>query len=276
MLIQFRVENHRSLCDEQVLSMVAAGTGEQGDERLIRRSGLEEALLPAVALYGANASGKTNVVGALRFMMEAVRESQRLWEPDSGTPQEPFALSSKAGEPSLYEVDFLLGEVRYRYGFVLSATRVDAEWLDVWRDSEKRSLFEREADEFSFSEDLPGENEAIKALTRPNSLFLSAAAQNNHQVLSSVFGWFSAAFFTNRNAQPHRVRFFEVSLLESLFGRRRQLSLFQEENASINRQRDAIAQLLRSADTGIIDIKVVQEDGADTYVPARLRTGRRS
>jgi hypothetical protein len=276
MLIQFRVENHRSLCDEQVLSMVAASTGEPGDERLIRRSGLEEALLPAVALYGANASGKTNVVGALRFMMEAVRESQRLWEPDSGTPQEPFALSSKAGEPSLYELDFLLEEVRYRYGFVLSATRVDAEWLEEWRDGQKRSLFEREADEFSFSEDLPGENESIKALTRPNSLFLSAAAQNNHQALSSVFGWFSAAFFTNRNAPSHRVRSFEASLLESLFGRRRQLSLFQEENAAINRQRDAIAQLLRSADTGIIDIKVVQEDGAETHGLARLRIGRRS
>lgn len=276
MLIQFRVENHRSLCEEQVLSMVAAGTGEPGDERLIRRAGLEEALLPAVALYGANASGKTNVIGALKFMMEAVRESQRLWEPDSGTPQEPFALSSKAGEPSLYEVDFLLDEVRYRYGFVLSATRIDAEWLEVWREGQKRSLFEREADVFSFSEDLPGENEAIKALTRPNSLFLSAAAQNNHKALSSVFGWFSAASFSNRNAPFQRVSSSEASILGHLFNMERQRSLVQEENALIHRQRDAVIQLLRSADTGIIDIKVFQEDGAETQVQAKSWPGRQS
>ncbi|MFS8069421.1 MAG: AAA family ATPase [Byssovorax sp.] len=262
MLIQFRVENHRSLCDEQVLSMVAAGTGEPGDERLIHRAGLEEALLPAVALYGANASGKTNVVGALRFMMEAVRDSQRLWEPDSGTPQEPFALSSKAGEPSLYEVDFLLDEVRYRYGFVLSAARVDEEWLEVWRDGEKRSLFERVADEFSFSVDLPGENEAIKALTRPNSLFLSAAAQNNHQALSSVFGWLSTAFFTSWNAPSHSVMSTEAALFGHLFGIGRPRSLIKDVHTSISRRRDAITQLLGSVDTGIIDIKVVQDDGA--------------
>lgn len=261
MLIQFRVENHRSLCDEQILSMVASGTHEPGDERLIRRAALEEALLPAVALYGANASGKTNVVGALRFMVGAVRDSQRLWEPDSGPPQEPFALSSKVGEPSLYEIDFLLDEVRYRYGFVLSAARVDAEWLEVWRDGEKRALFEREADAFSFSEDLSGENEAIKALTRPNSLFLSAAAQNNHKALSSIFGWFSAVFFTNRNAPSQAGRASRDLLRDLLFDTSQlHFPMFSEDKASNKRLRGAVAQLLRSADTGIIDIKSAQED----------------
>ena len=261
MLIQFRVENHRSLCDEQVLSMVASETCEPGNERLIRRAALQEALLPAVALYGANASGKTNVVGALRFMMGAVRDSQRLWEPDSGPPQEPFALSSKASAPSLYEIDFLLDEVRYRYGFVLSAMRVDAEWLEVWRDGEKRALFEREADEFNFSEALPGENEAIKALTRPNSLFLSAAAQNNHKALSLIFGWFGAVFFTNRNTSPLDVSAPRGLLRDLLFDTSHlHFSLLSEDKASNKRLRGAVAHLLRSADTGIIDIKSAQEE----------------
>ena len=67
MLVQFRVENHRSLRDEQVLSMVAASSASKDDDRLIRPEGLGEALLPAVALYGANASGKSNVLGAMGF-----------------------------------------------------------------------------------------------------------------------------------------------------------------------------------------------------------------
>src|ERR1700734_3211150 len=102
MLIQFRVENHRSLRDEQVLSMVAAKV-DKDDARLIWPDDLGEVLLPAVAIYGANASGKSNVLGALGFMSDAVLRSHRLWEPEGGTPHDPFALSSRANEPSLYE-----------------------------------------------------------------------------------------------------------------------------------------------------------------------------
>src|ERR1700733_4772617 len=129
MLVQFRVENHRSLRQEQVLSMVAAGAVDSDDPRLIRPDGLDEALLPAVALYGANASGKSNVLHALGFMRNAVLQSHRQWDPDGGTPQEPFALSAARGEPSLFEADIVVKGVRYRYGFVLSAERVEEEWL---------------------------------------------------------------------------------------------------------------------------------------------------
>lgn len=58
--------------------------------------------------------------------------SYRLWEPKGGTPQEPFVLSSKENESSLYEVDIIVESVRYRYGFVISARRVEEEWLHAW------------------------------------------------------------------------------------------------------------------------------------------------
>ena len=75
MLVQFRVENHRSLRDEQTLSMVASGG--DADPRLIHPEGLGEALLPVVALYGANASGKTNVLQALAFSVNRNNMSDR-------------------------------------------------------------------------------------------------------------------------------------------------------------------------------------------------------
>src|SRR5690606_30643386 len=152
--------------------------------------GLGEALLPAVALYGANASGKTNVLHALGFMAEAVRGSHRLWEPGSGTPREPFALSERAGDPSLFEVELLVGGVRHRYGFVLGAEGVEEEWLYAWPRGRKQVWFEREGTSFNFGDNLKGENETIKKVTRANSLFLSAAAQNNHAQLSPIFEWF--------------------------------------------------------------------------------------
>jgi uncharacterized protein len=255
MLIQFRVENHRSLRDEQVLSMVAAIVGDRDDPRLIRPEGLGDALLPAVALYGANASGKSNVLHALGFMREAVLWSHRQWEPDSGTPQEPFALSGSPTKPSLVEADIVVAGVRYRYGFVLSAERVEEEWLHAWPHGRKQAWFEREGDDFEFGKNLRGENEAIRGLTRPNSLFLSAAAQNNHAGLSPVFGWFAPSRFELRWSTRTAVH---VGTLGDLFFQ--QLSLFPDMNEARTQDKEAIVRLLRAADIGILDLRVVSRD----------------
>jgi uncharacterized protein len=255
MLIQFRVENHRSLRDEQVLSMVAAKVDE-GDARFIRPADLGEALLPAVALYGANASGKSNVLGALGFMSDAVLRSHRLWDPEGGTPQDPFALSSKANEPSLYEVDIAVDGMRCRYGFVLSAARVEEEWLYAWPHGQKETWFEREGDAFAFGAHLHGENDVIRGLTRPNSLFLSAAAQNNHMMLLPVYGWFHPARFDLRGGRA--ARRLPLPRLGELFSGEKQ------------RIQDAIGRLLQAADTGIVDIRVDKRDD-----PAGTSGGRR-
>lgn len=240
MLVQFRVENHGSLRDEHVLSLVA-GSDRPG---ALRVPGLDEALLPAAAIYGANASGKSNVLAALAFMQSAVIDSQRRWEVE-GTPQQPFLLSGKAEEPSLYEVDLVVAGVRYRYGFRLSSVRVDEEWLYAWPHGRQATWFHREVDTFTFGKSLHGENEAIRALTRPNSLFLSAAAQNNHAMLLPIFRYFAAWRFS-------------LVRLPGLLGLESPLSPLAERLAVQVQgdDRDAIMQLLREADTGIIDVRV--------------------
>ncbi len=256
MLIQFRVQNHRSLRDEQVLSMVAGAVAPKDDPRLIRAAGVEDGLLPAVALYGANASGKSNVLQALSFMQSAVLRSHRFWDPEGGTPQEPFALSGKAQEPSLYEVDVVISDVRYRYGFVLSAERIEEEWLHAWPNGRKQEWFERERDDFKFGKSLHGENETIRGLTRPNGLFLSAAAQNNHAALSPVYGWFAPTRLKFRRASS--VGEPAANALGEVFSR--QLSLFPDVEGARTLDRDGIVRLLRAADVGILDVRVLNRD----------------
>jgi AAA15 family ATPase/GTPase len=260
MLVQFRVENHRSLRDEQVLSLVATRVGSQDDERLIRPKGLGEALLPAVALYGANGSGKSNLMSALDFMREAVLGSYRLWEPKSGTPQEPFVLSNKEAESSLYEVDIMVEGVRFRYGFVISAPRVEEEWLYAWPHGRRQVLFQREGENFEFGKHMHGENEAIKSLTRANSLYLSTAAQNNQTQLMGIFGWFREIRFELRRGATRSLDPTHTTTLGDLFGTRRQLSLFQEDNDAYAHDRDAIVRLMQAADVGILDLKATDRE----------------
>jgi len=118
--------------------------------------------------------------------------SHRIWEPE-GIPNESFLLGDVEKSASVYEVQFFIEDKRYRYGFALDAHRILEEWLEVWSGSEFITLFTRDLADYQISPELPGENQAIAGFTRPNSLSLSAAAQNNHMGLAPIFSWFRAS-----------------------------------------------------------------------------------
>ncbi|MEV7426882.1 ATP-binding protein [Streptomyces sp. NPDC091212] len=176
MLLSFRVANHGSLREPQELNLVPA----YGDDR---------PAVPVVALFGANASGKSTVVDAYRFFAEAVRESQARWLPGAPLPRRrPFLLDhTSQGEPSSYGVDVLLDGVRYVYGFSVTDTEVAEEWLYAYPKGRKRVLFERDRMRMTYGATLTGERVAAERLMRPNSLYLSAAAQTSHKQLSELW-----------------------------------------------------------------------------------------
>jgi hypothetical protein len=193
-LIRFQAENFRSIKEAQELSLVASTRSDHAGALIpVERHDFQ--LLRAAAVYGANASGKSSLFHALAFMRDAVVESQRQWDPSAGVPRSVFALDRNCfTEPSVFAVDVLLDGILYEYGFSVDSARVLEEWLFASPKGRRQEWFTRDATrdvEFVFNRSLPGENRAISALTRPNSLFLSAAAQNNHAVLGPIYNWFS-------------------------------------------------------------------------------------
>lgn len=187
MLLEFRAENHRSLRDEQGVSF-EAGVVDGDAARVCDVGGRK--VLPVLALFGANGSGKSNVLSALAFMRDAVVYSQRSWDPNEGVPRDAFAWENRAAQPSVFTATFLIDGVLHEYGFAVDELAVVEEWLWVWPVGRKQVWFERDGQEFSFGDHLKGENRAVQELTRPNSLFLAAAAQNNHKQLGSVWSFF--------------------------------------------------------------------------------------
>ena len=235
MLLRFRFSNFRSFRTEQELSLIAGPLGDQAD--LVRRpSGIDEGVLPVAGMYGANASGKTNVILALQFMRDAVKDSHARWEPDK--PIELEAFAGAADSPTTFSADFLLGGVRYQYGFSLSPDAVLEEWMYAYPLGKKQTWFAREKSKpISFSSKLQGDNRTIERLTRPNSLFLSAAAQNNHEALSPVYRWFSGS----------------LSFLVGGRSSTRRLARTLSGDASL---RQKSARLLSLADLGITDLSI--------------------
>lgn len=273
MLVEFRVENHRSLRDEQVFSMEASRLdGEDARPRAVDSS---VQLLPAAAIYGANGSGKSNLLGALRFMRSAVVYSHRLWPPDEGVSRVPFAWGPKSREPSLYELTFIHDRVRYQYGFVADDERFLEEWLYVWPNGRKQIWFEREGDDFRFGEHLKGENRLAEKITRANGLFLAAAVQNRHEQLDPIYRWFRRIRFHKVPGAWSRQDEGMEDMSRWLGGNPPQLSLFAaNEDAERAARMEAFRSLLQAADLGIIDMKVLADEEASPASRDRQRAPR--
>ena len=193
MLLRFGVSNHLSIRDFQELSFVASSLKDRDEGLIPCAAAPKGAVVPAAVIYGANASGKSNLVSAMSVMQLMVLFSQTQGEPGGEVPRHPFKLDPAcAGEPSRFEIDFVVDGVRHHYGFEASDDAFESEWLYDFPRSHRRTLFEREGGEFHFGRGLKGRNAVIADLTRPNSLYLSAAAQNGHEQLSRVFGYFQS------------------------------------------------------------------------------------
>lgn len=175
MLLSFRVANHGSLREPQELNLVPA----YADER---------PALTVVALFGANASGKSTVLDAMDFFVTAVMESQARWLPDAPIPRRPFLLDRESrNEPSTYAVDLLIEGVRYVYGFGVTDTEVAEEWLYAYPKGRKRVLFERTGMAMEYGASLTGNRVQVERTLRPNSLYLAAASQSAHRQLTPVW-----------------------------------------------------------------------------------------
>jgi len=248
MLIRFGVENHLSIASRQELSLVASSLKDSA-VALIDISRLNVALLPAALIYGANASGKSNFVSAMAFLQKSVQLSHQRGTPDGGVPRTPFLLDSKAQSvPSKFDIDFVLADVHYQYGFSANDDAFLDEWLYAYPAGKRQTWFVRESGKkkIYFGKHLKGNTRAIESLMRPNSLFLSTAAQNASSQLTPIYRYLSNfSFKFGINSSHHAAA-----------------SEFREGACD-----DRIINFLKHADTGIISHRFEEKSIDQTVQP---------
>jgi AAA15 family ATPase/GTPase len=270
MLIEFKVTNYRSIKDEQVLSLVASNYDDSSPENLIHPNlaGLSKVkLLKGAAIYGANASGKSNVLDAFRFMASFVKHSATLIAPNEPIKTKPFCLDVESlNKPSRFEVIVVIEKIRYVYGFSLDKQRVYQEYLIAFPKGSAQKWFKRtydqERNEYTWD---PGTtffklDADLCSKTRPNSLFVSTGAQFNNAQLTIIYNWFSEGLrFLNLGVGARLSPNFTATLIEE-----------QKSNVA------AIIALLKSADFGIAgaDVKhkeLTAEEVKAKYPPSMVR-----
>lgn len=203
MLLRFRCKNLASFRDEQEISLVAAKTRAPEHDEVLLDTPIEGVkALRAAAIFGANASGKSKMLSGMQNLSRIVLESWRAWEPKRKIPAwNPFLLDDESrDDPALLEIDFVVGEAIYNYGFEFNEERFTKEWL-IDNTNTSKQLFIRNAElsptEFRFpNRNLPdtAQLQRIVQQTRPNSLFLSAAAQYGYKPLSQIYDWITERF----------------------------------------------------------------------------------
>lgn len=264
MLVEFRVKNFRSLRDEQVFSLVASKDKTLHDTHTLA-TGLKAApyLLRSAVVYGANASGKSNLIKALHYMRAVVLESATVIQPGQTYAVQPFRLDERsAGVPTQFEATFILDGVRYQYGFAMTPQRIVSEHLLVYKAFKPQRWFERQfdvdsgKDVYAFGPGLKGAKLLWEGATRPNALFLSMAVQLNSEALRPVFDWFVNHLVIFNEQSPLSPQF-SVQMLKQAAGRRQ------------------ICDFLAAADISIADIEVVSRQAMVHRIRFDLATGNR-
>jgi uncharacterized protein len=187
MLLEFTVGNYLSFKEKKTLSLEATAIKER--EGNVFTAGNYKLLRSAV-IYGANSSGKSNLINALMTMQSMVIISAN----KSSTYELetiPFLLSTETeNQPSFFEVLFLIDDIRYRYGFELDRKYVHAEWLfERIGSSKEKALFVRDKDNIEVTKDF-SEGKGLEERTRLNALFLSVVDQFNGKLAQKIVIWF--------------------------------------------------------------------------------------
>lgn len=193
MLLEFTVENFRSFNQRKTLSLEAVNAQKDYANALFTEN--KYTLLRALAIYGANSSGKSNLVYALNAMQSCVLNSVRLNAYDP-LDYDPFLLIKDDERPTMFEIKFLRDGYLYRYGFRYDRERIASEWLfrKTTPGSKEQYLFLRDEEGIDVNKATFPEGSGCEERTNGNRLFLSLCHQLGGEISRRVMAWFLSDF----------------------------------------------------------------------------------
>lgn len=201
MLIRFKVENFLSFKDEVEFSMVAGKSRKHRDHIVTSGKRGDIRLLKTAAIFGANASGKTNLIKAMDYARDFILGNV-VTRPTQHIPVLPFLMDqSKEMAPSKFEFEIKCKHASYTYGFKVDSERVHSEWLREIRPTTENLLFERKTGrdgkttvdfgKFTLTAEQSLDYLKFTAIgTRQNQLFLTESLDRNIEYFREIYDWF--------------------------------------------------------------------------------------
>jgi len=240
MLIEFSVKNFRSLKEKQILSLEATPDDSLDYNLIDCRDKAEKKyrLLKSIVLYGANASGKSNVLDALMAFKGLVLNSHKNQKGDK-LNHDPYKFDQDYKEkPTEFEITFIQNDIKFDYGLTYDRDKVIDEYLYYYPKGRRSQIFERKnTDEYKFNKDKK-DQKMIEERTKKNTLYLSTSTQFNYEKTSDAFEWFQKTLHGIGPGEHPGLREFTLK------------SIKEDGNF-----RKKVQKALKTADFGISDVK---------------------
>ncbi len=237
MLIYFKTGNYKSIQEEVTLNFNATSISEHTESNIIEGEGLP--LLKSIMLYGHNASGKSKILEALVYFRWFINNSATEKQSSEEIDVEPFELlESSSKKPSFFEICFLLGKQKFRYGFEVDKKTVHREWLLESKATKEYTVFLRIGQKVEVDLKRFENSQGLDKRTRKNALFLSVASQWNVNKAEIIDKWI-ASIYTIHGLADENYRVHTIDLLKN------------------KKYTEIIKKFIQKADLGINSIDVI-------------------
>ena len=212
MLIYFKVANYKSIKEAVTLNFNATSISEHTDSNVISHEKLS--LIKSILLYGHNASGKSKLLDAIVYFKWFINNSATEKQSNELIDVEPFELNEvNAKRPSFFEMSFVIGKLKYRYGFEADKESIRKEWLLESKATKEYPVFLRINQKIEVDYKRFGNSEDLEKRTRKNALFLSVASQWNVSKAQKIDEWIKS-IFTVHGMEDNEYRKFTIDLLK--------------------------------------------------------------
>ena len=245
MLIEFSVSNFRSIKEEQTLSMIADSSTRKNDNTFVPIEGNKLRLLNSAAIYGANASGKSNILKALTRLMSYFHTLNI--DVDDNIPYyEPFELDKSClSQPSIFKLSFIIEGIMYKYQIAFDSREVHHEQLDFYPHKRQANLFIRTKNEVKRGDYFQDKRFfSSKALTKYP--YLSKVAREEHEQMQKIYEYLKSYIFFAANNN--------TDMRSSLV---REVNQILQLDQKLKRKLD---KLIRIADTHIEQLKIEEKN----------------
>lgn len=247
MVLEIRLQNFFSIKEEIVLDLQAASINSNIAKKLSNNYFEidKHKLLKSVIMFGANASGKSNIINAIRFCNSLVFESH-LYNENTIYNFQPFKFKGLNNKPSHYLIRFINNGIEFEYSFSLTRKQIIKESLYYYPKGRKSEVFTRnelagseKKDKYTFQNVIKRPMDVAQN-TSNKTLFISRASQMDRDIAKEVFNYFHNKFIL-------RYFNFGFSTIENLS----------------NQNKKRLLEALKIADSDIVDlkIKVLKKEG---------------
>jgi len=248
MVLKIRLENFYSIKDEVLLDFRAAKINTEG-ARSLSANAIDcggEKVLKSIGLFGANASGKSNVIKAIAVCTRLILDSH-LYNEGKSFGFAPFRFGGWANKPSVFSIDFIHDGIEYEYSFTLTNTEIRKESLFHYPNGRRAKVFVRDetkgmdkAKVYSFGDGVIHRPFDVATNTSRKSLYLSRASQMDRELGKKLYNFFSKNLLVE--FAPLEFKKLDGLSASSLFAR----------------NKDLIFHALSICDSDISDIEIIQ------------------